>query len=188
MTNWTGTPIPPSQLQVIVKDNPFNRAYGAAFGRRRPMSLAASFEDYLQARVRRAGHPDEIFEFLKACLYAKDSEIYGRPEVWIHPEDFERNHAGDCEDMALWAWVQFVRLGWDARFTAGMHGEGGHAWVTLYREEGVLVCESTSKKRTDFLVPAAERPEYEPVWSVSGDTRFFWHGPPVDQADIRYVE
>lgn len=190
MIDWHGVPVPPSRLQVLLKDNPFARAYGAAFGPRLPKSLASSFEDYLGARLdRKAAGWEDVYEFLRLCLYAKDHEIYGRPEVWIHPEDFERNRAGDCEDMALWAWVQLARLGWDARFTAGLHDGGGHAWVTVYREGEVLVCETTSKKKPGFLFTADGRPEYEPVWSVSREVRFFWHGPPPDgEPGIEFLE
>jgi hypothetical protein len=190
MTDWLGRPLPPSQLQTLIRDDPFNRAYGATFGRRIPRGLASSFEDYLRARLRtRVETSDEIFDFLRLCLYAKDSEVHGRAEVWIHPEDFERIHAGDCDDHALWAWVQFVRLGWDARFTAGFHDGGGHAWVTLFRGGETLLCESTAKRMPGFLVRAAEHPEYEPVWSVDGQARFWWHGPlPEEDRGIRFLD
>ncbi len=176
--DWLGTPIPPSRLQVLIRDNPHHRTYRATFGPRVPRSLARSFEDYLRARlqvpVRGAG---DVLSFLKGCLYAPDAEVYGRQEVWIHPEDFERHRAGDCEDSALWAWVQFSRLGWEARFTAGLHEGSGHAWVTVYRDGEVRVCETTARKESAFLLPAAGHAEYEPVWSVDGGARFFWHGP-----------
>lgn len=190
MTDWRGNPVPPSRLQVLVADNPFARAYGATFGPRIPKSLASSFEDYLAARlVRRAATEEDVYGFLRLCLYAKDAEVYGRHEVWIHPEDFERNRVGDCEDSALWAWVQFVRLGWEARFTAGLHEGGGHAWVTVYRAGRTLICETTCKKRQGFLVRADGRTEYEPVWSVDGEVRFFWHGPLPDEAPgIEFLE
>ncbi len=102
--------------------------------------------------------------------------MHGRDEIWIHPEDFERIRAGDCEDHALWAWVQFVRLGWDARFTAGLMEGAGHGWITVYRGAEIVLCETTAKKRAPFLFPPGPRPRYEPLWSVNADCRFFWHG------------
>lgn len=190
MRDWAGKPVPPSQLQTLIRDNPFNRAYGPTFGRRIPRGLASSFEDYLRARLRmRAKGPGEVFEFLRRCLYAKDSEVHGRAELWLHPEDFERIHAGDCDDHALWAWVQLVRLGWDARFTAGFHEEGGHAWIMVHKDGEALVCESTAKRRPGFLRRARRHPEYEPVWSVDRDCRFYWHGPlPEEDKGIRFLD
>jgi hypothetical protein len=175
--NWKGSPVPPSRLQVLVQDQPALRAYASPAGRRPPRSLAGSFEDYLRASLRPVTRWEDVRDFLRLCLYAKDHEVHGREEVWIHPEDFERIRAGDCEDHALWAWVQFARLGWDVRFTAGLMGDGGHGWVTVYREEEVLVCETTAKRRAPFLFVPGERPRYEPLWSVDRDCRFFWHAP-----------
>jgi len=174
--DWKGKPMPPSKLQVLLQDAPAHRAYHSPAGRRPPRSLAASFEDYLKADLRvRITCEEELRGFLRLCLYAKDSEVHGREEVWIHPEDFERIRAGDCEDHALWAWVQLVRIGWDARFTAGLMDGGGHGWITVYRGGEVLVCETTAKKRAPFLFAPAGKPRYEPVWSVDRDCRFFWH-------------
>ncbi len=186
--DWRGKPIPPSQLQALVRDSPFTRAYRAGPASRLPKSLAASFEDYLAAKLRaRIERPEDVFGFLSACAYVRDLDQHGRPEVWLHPEDFERRRAGDCEDRALWAWIRFVRLGWEARFTAGLLEGGGHAWVTLFRGAEVLVCETTSREAADFLLPAAERAGYEPVWSVDGEARFHVHVPPPDEG-IAFLE
>ncbi len=177
--DWKGRLVPPSRLRALIQDQPALRAYHSPAGRRPPKGLAAAFEDYLRARLAvRVTRWEEIHAFLRTCLYALDREVHGREEIWIHPEDFERARAGDCEDHALWAWVQFVRLGWDARFTAGLMDEGGHGWITLYREEGILVCESTAKKRAPFLFAPGGRPRYLPVWSVDRDCRFYWHATP----------
>jgi hypothetical protein len=72
--------------------------------------------------------------------------------------------------------VQFVKIGWNARFTAGLMEGGGHGWITVFRDEEVLVCESTAKKRAPFLFAPGSKPRYEPVWSVDGSCRFYWHG------------
>jgi hypothetical protein len=174
--NWKGRLIPPSRLQAQIQDQPALRAYLSAAGRRPPRSLASAFEDYLKSRLRPVTRWEEVHEFLRLCLYAKDAEVHGREEIWIHPEDFERIRAGDCEDHALWAWVQFVKIGWNARFTAGLMEGGGHGWITVFRDEEVLVCESTAKKRAPFLFAPGSKPRYEPVWSVDGSCRFYWHG------------
>ena len=176
--DWTGRLIAPSQLQILSSDDPWNRSYGPTFGPRPPRGMGRSFEDYLGARLPiPIESVEEVHDFLRRCLYARDPEVHGRREVWIHPEDFERMRTGDCEDYALWAWVHLVRLGWDARFTAGRHEEGGHAWVTVYRDGAVRVCETTAKSADAFLRDARECPEYAPLWSVGAGPRFFWHGP-----------
>lgn len=179
MMDWQGTPIPPSRLQAIIRDSPATRGYGAGDRRRLPRSLAASIEDYLRARLAAPlGSLEEIIAFLGGCRYVKDREVFGRDEVWMHPEDFERTREGDCEDHALWAWVRLAGLGLDARFTAGLHEGGGHAWVTLYRPPGIAVCETTGRKSGRYLYEAGEAGAYEPVWSVDREARFYWHGPP----------
>ncbi len=94
----------------------------------------------------------------------------------MHPEDFERARWGDCEEHALWGWLHFLALGREARFTAGFHGETGHAWVTLYGE-AILVFESTSKRSGYRAEDVCVRPEYRPLWSVDGRLGFRWHGP-----------
>ena len=97
--------------------------------------------------------------------------------MWMHPEDFERRRRGDCEDHALWAWVQLSRIGWDVRFTVGRHGGGGHAWLTCFRGAQVRLVEATAKVAADLLLEPAAGGDYEPVWSVDPQLRFYVHGP-----------
>jgi len=186
--DWRGNPIPPSHLQLLLRDSPFVRAYRTGAASRPGSSLATSFEDYLRADLRvKVARPGDILDFLRGCAYVRDIDQHGRPEVWMHPEDFERRRAGDCEDRALWAWIQFARLGLDSRFVAGMHEGGGHAWVALFGEGETLLCETTSRDEGGFLAPAGSRPEYEPVWSVDREARFYWHGPAQD-GGIEFLE
>lgn len=187
--DWHGRPIAPSQLQILTGDDPWHRSYGPVFGLRPPRGMGRSFEHYLDARLAiPVGSLEEVRTFLCRCLYARDEEVHGRREVWVHPEDFERMRAGDCEDHALWAWVQLVRLGRDARFTAGRQGKGGHAWVTLYGEGAVRVCETTAKERGGFLLDARDCPDYLPLWSVGRGPRFYWHGPmPSEDSGIVFT-
>jgi len=177
--DWKGRPVPPSRLQALLRDDPATRGYGAAHGPRVPKSLATSFEEYVRARSGvTCSRPEEVVAFLRGCRYARDAEAFGREEVWLHPEDFERLRVGDCEDHALWAWAQLVRAGRDARFTAGIHQARGHAWVTIFDGASVTVCETTARKSGRYLVDP--RGAYDPWWSVSGEVRFFWHRAGAD--------
>ena len=188
--DWQGRPIAPSQLQILSSDDPWNRSYGPTFGPRPPRGMGRSFENYLASRLTiPTGSVQEVQDFLRRCLYARDPDVYGRREIWIHPEDFERSRVGDCEDHALWAWVHLVRLGLDARFTAGRHDGGGHAWVTVYREGKAHVCETTAKNDGVFFQPVQGCPDYVPLWSVGGGPTFFWHGAmPEESPGIVFLD
>jgi hypothetical protein len=169
--DWVGRRMPPSRLAEKVRDTPRLRAYDARKGR----SLAKSFEHYLEAVLRPRSGWEEIRDFLTGCRYAKDEvEHPGRRDVWLHPEDFEKRLRGDCEDHALWTWVQLARLNWDVRFTVGLLDGGGHAWVTSYRRTSIQLIETTEKSPEKLLRAALGSP-YEPVWSVDASLRFWTH-------------
>lgn len=172
MTDWRGAPIAPSLLQAKVRDDPRVRAYDRRMGR----GLARDFELYLKAKLAPRTGWREVGAFLTACLYARDDAVQERRDVWMHPEDFERRRRGDCEDHALWAWVQLARIGWDVRFTVGKHRGGGHAWLTTYRGAQVRLVEATAKVPGELLLEAAACGEYDPVWSVDAGLRFYVHG------------
>lgn len=173
MRNWRGSPIPPSRLAERVRDDPRLRAYDARPGR----SLARSFEHYLEASLRPLDRWERVRDFLTACVYEKDDVRHRRRDVWLHPEDFEKTLKGDCEDHALWAWVQLARLNWDVRFTVGIWEGIGHAWVTVFDQEKVLLLEATEKRGDRILFEATSGAGYEPVWSVDARPRFSTHAP-----------
>lgn len=173
MRDWRGVPMPPSRLAHMVRDNPRLRAYDTRKGR----SLAKSFEGYLESVLKTFTGWVEVRDFLAGCLYTKDDVQHeGRRDVWLHPEDFERRLKGDCEDHALWAWVQLSRLSWDVRFTVGMWEGKGHAWVMVYRGSTIQLLEATEKRKDEILLDPI--PAYEPVWSVDSKLRFFVHAAP----------
>lgn len=171
MIDWAGVPIAPSQLQAAVGDHPRLRAYGARPGR----GLGKSFEHYLASELLPLQRWEQVRDVLLSCVYRRDEATQRRRDVWLHPEDFETSRSGDCEDHALWAWVQLVRLNWDVRFTVGLWRGGGHAWVTLYRPSGIFLLETTAKREDDLLLPSTPDDGYEPVWSVDGKLRFYVH-------------
>lgn len=174
MKDWRGVPMPPSRLASLVRDDPRVRAYDTRKGR----SLSKSFEHYLEATLRPLARWEEVRDFLTGCLYAKDDVEHARRDVWLHPEDFERSLKGDCEDHALWAFVQLVRLKWDVRFTVGIWDGVGHAWLTVYREAKIFLLEATEKRGERILFEATSRAPYEPVWSVDARLRFYVHAKP----------
>lgn len=61
----------------------------------------------------------DLRRFLLTCNYVSDEELFGKPDYWQPPEDFEKRRKGDCEDFALWAWRQLLNMGYDARFVGG---------------------------------------------------------------------
>lgn len=174
MTDWRGVPTPPSRLQALLCDDPRIRAYDLRVGR----GLAKSFEHYLQARLKPVTDWQEVAGFLVGCLYARDDAVHARRDVWMHPEDFEKKRTGDCEDHALWAWVQLARIGWDVRFTVGMHKGGGHAWLATSRGRELRLVEATAKRADGLLFAPRDADGYEPVWSVDAQLRFFLHATP----------
>jgi hypothetical protein len=186
MNDWKGRPVAPIELQRVLGHHPVTRAYA----HRPPQHLARSFESYLASRLRVPCRSwEDVYEFLRRCEYARDRQLFGVDELWLHPEDFERQCAGDCEDHALWAWVQLVRAGIEARFTAGLHDGTGHAWVTMYDRGRPFVFETTMKspEYRPLNAPAV----YEPYWSVSAEPRFYWHGedhPSGDVPDVVFLE
>lgn len=133
--------------------------------------LEQSFRDYLAAPLRAVGSDTELLAFLRTCRYVSDTT-----DEWIAPHVFERRLAGDCEDHALWAWVQYLRLGRKARFVVGKW-KTWHAWVALYRGDVVHVVEATEKRASYEPESVRSAPEYEPWWSVDRDLRFWWHRP-----------
>jgi len=159
-----------------------DRAYKGAERVRRPQNLARSFETYLQSQTAlRILSFDDVLRFLVGCRYVRDRELFGKEEVWQHPNDFERARAGDCEDHALWAWAQLAQLRIEARFTAGFR-KGGHAWVTLYRTDPPGIFETTSKEPERAVKDPREDASYEPIWSVDARLRFWWHRRPKKRA------
>ena len=95
---------------------------------------------------------DDMVEWLLACQYVSDRDLFHEGDLWQHPTAFEELRRGDCEDFALWAWRKLVEAGVEAEFHVGRVRLGGepqagnqHAWV-VYRVDG-----------TDFLFEPAAR-------------------------------
>lgn len=124
----------------------------------------------------------DLRRFLLTCNYVSDEELFGKPDYWQPPEDFEKRRKGDCEDFALWAWRQLLNMGYDARFVGGSAGRygSGHAWVE-YRQDGKWFLVEPLFCRAGYAMPRLSTLHYRPRYSVSWDgktLRYFAHKKP----------
>jgi predicted transglutaminase-like cysteine proteinase len=119
---------------------------------------------------------NEIDAFINSCRYESDERLYGEADTWIPPAQFEEVQQGDCEDFALWTWVQLLRQGVNARFVTGAYADWklNHAWVQIYQSSHVSVVECTPG---GFNVPigAAFAHEYVPMISVDRTLTWYDH-------------
>lgn len=132
------------------------------------------------------GTLEEIQDWLLACEYVHDPDLFHEKDFWQHPRTFEKLRQGDCEDHALWAWRKLVELGIDAEFVCGRvswpEGEGKsdsyHAWVVFRHDADTFVLEATCKSREKMIRPLAEvRHNYRPSLGVdSKRERFAFSG------------
>jgi len=119
---------------------------------------------------------DDICDWLLACEYVQDRELFHEDDFWQHPSTFERIRKGDCEDYALWAWRKLVELGVEAELVSGVWHPpddvpGGHVWVR-YRNDGREFILETVGRTREGMVRTFEsaKPEYVPHAGV--DHRF----------------
>lgn len=122
-------------------------------------------------------HADEVAAWLLECRYATDQAQFRRADHWQHPSQLEAGRAGDCEDLALWAWRKLAELGHDAELHCGRwHCRPGespepHAWVVFRDAAGEWLLETTARTPAEMRRPLAEaRRDYLP--RVAVDHRF----------------
>ena len=126
----------------------------------------------------RVANVEDIQEWLLACEYVSDPELFNETDFWQHPRTFEHLRRGDCEDHALWAWRKLVELGVDAELVSGQHDGGAHVWVLFRHNEEPHVFETVAKTREQMLQPVSSvRDIYRPEVSVNSKRqRFAYHG------------
>lgn len=116
----------------------------------------------------------QIDEWINNGKYLSDERLYGQSDKWQIPSEFEKIKIGDCEDFALWTWVQLLKMKINARFMLGglYSNELDHAWVCIYGRDGVKIFECTP---SEFNVPIDVRnaPEYIPILSI--DKSLIWY-------------
>jgi len=120
----------------------------------------------------------DICQWLAACEYVRDRELFVMRDFWQHPRTFEQIRKGDCEDHALWAWRKLLELNLDARFFIGEwcdeggRRHGGHAWVGFSADGEDWILEPTRRDAARMILPMAHaRSRYLPYLSVDGDLR-----------------
>ncbi len=177
MIDWYGQRMDGAEVEQRSGNRAERTSYRLGDVQRVHRPIPELFRGYLDAKLT-VSAPDfaAVFAWLRSCRYVRDRDRYGRADLWLHPEDFEKLREGDCEDHALWAWVQLVRQGKAARFTVGRKTRG-HAWVMLYEESGLLLFETTQKNPAYAPGPWDGNPDYIPVWSIDAEGEFFWHDP-----------
>lgn len=116
---------------------------------------------------------DDIIQWLLACEYSRDADLFHERDVWQHPIEFERRRRGDCEDFALWAWRKLIDLRVEAEFYVGRvrTDDAGvlrqHAWVVYRIDETEFLFEPAARTRPRMIRDLAEaRHEYVPHFAV----------------------
>ena len=136
------------------------------------------FEHYISGESNvTINNLDELCTWLLGCKYIPDYIKKGQRDHWSHPDEFESERTGDCEDFALWAWRKLKDLHFDADFTVGkwIHENGRigtHAWVIIRQIDGDLILETTGRSKERMLKPLLlHRHEYIPFAAVDTELR-----------------
>ncbi len=118
----------------------------------------------------------QIDDWINKGKYLSDERLYGESDKWQIPSEFEKIRRGDCEDFALWTWVQLLRMNIHARFMLGglYSNELNHAWVCIYGRDGVKVFECTPSE-FNVAIDTRNAPEYTPVLSVDKSLTWYLH-------------
>ena len=120
---------------------------------------------------------DELCDWLLACTYIPDFIKKGMRDHWAHPDEFEFERSGDCEDFALWTWRKLKEMRIQADFTVGkwIHADGRigtHAWVMINHVNGNIIFETTGRSKERMLKPFDHhKHEYIPFAAVDTDLR-----------------
>lgn len=115
----------------------------------------------------------DVEHWLLGCHYASDQQLFGTPDHWLHPGEFEQIRMGDCDDHALWAWRKLVELGHPTSFVAGRwDGEFDddelHTWLLTKLDGAEKLVETTSKTVGEMVRPFEEvRGAYRPFFAVN---------------------
>ena len=141
-----------------------------AFG----LASEREFATYLEGPTRvPASSLEEVCEWLRGCEALDDQTLFFQQDYWQHPVTFEHLRKGDCEDHALWAWRQLVRLGFSGLFMAGLWRDVPHTWVFFVRGGIETVLESTAKTGSMLLPLDTARHFYCPALAVDNHGRTF---------------
>ena len=135
------------------------------------------FRWYLEGKSTvAAANLEQIQRWLLTCAYQRDEILFGDPDLWQHPEQFEGLRKGDCEDHAIWAWRKLRDIGIPARLFTGRvalpleGGPGFHAWVVFEQDARSWLFETTAFNIRRMVRPLDDvRAFYIPHYSVDHD-------------------
>jgi predicted transglutaminase-like cysteine proteinase len=119
----------------------------------------------------------DVDRFINDCHYVADERLFGEAEHWQTPEAFEHNGAGDCEDFALWVWVQLLRQGVNARFVVGALSawEMNHAFVAIYHPGGRVEVLECTPQGYNIAIDSKSAIEYVPMISIDRTLTWYEH-------------
>jgi predicted transglutaminase-like cysteine proteinase len=119
---------------------------------------------------------NDIDKWINFGTYVSDQRLYGEADKWISPSKFENIRQGDCEDFALWVWVQLIKMKVNARFVLGglFTNEIDHAWVSIYTRNDVKVFECTPNTH-NIQISSKNTPEYLPIYSIDKYLNHYKH-------------
>ena len=167
-------------IKVLPVDDPWER-----LNARVPLPQFGSgarhdFRWYLDGDAAQApGSLEEIIEWLAGCEYASDEALFAEPDFWQHPRTFEHLRRGDCEDFALWAWRNLLRLGYDADLVVGRcvppaRERSRHAWIVFRRDGETFLYEPSQRTGEQAITRLNEvRDRYIPEFGVGPDAQRF---------------
>ena len=143
------------------------------------------FDHYFEGESRvKVASIDDMVEWLLACQYVSDRDLFNERDLWQHPTAFEALRRGDCEDFALWAWRKLVEAGIEAEFHVGRvrvrdepHAGNQHAWV-VYRVDGMDFLFEPAARSRHAMIRALDEAmdDYVPHFAVDHRFRTFAFG------------
>jgi hypothetical protein len=167
-------------IRIVPVDDPWERLNGRVPLPQFGSGARHDFRWYLEGETAQAPSSlEEIMEWLGGCEYESDEAMFAEPDFWQHPRTFEHLRRGDCEDFALWAWRNLLRLGYDADLVVGRclppaRKGSRHAWIVFRRDGKTFLYEPSQRARQDAIRPLEEvRDRYIPEFGVGRDARPF---------------
>jgi len=134
------------------------------------------FSHYLSGHSKvKVDSLDQLCDWLLGFRYIPDRVKKGVRDHWSHPDEFEYERSGDCEDYALWAWRKLKEMRYDAEFTVGkwLHADGRvgtHAWVIVFSANERYLLETTGRSK-DRMIKTMELAMTEYIPFAAIDTR-----------------
>jgi len=122
---------------------------------------------------------DSKYERVRKLLGRTSSFDYHREprgrDHWQLPEETEKRGGGDCEDMAIWLYVNMIEAGIEnARLCIGMRSPTDrdlHCWVMWYHEQNTYMLDPTTRYGI-VQTTAVPWGFYRPSYSYQDDRRF----------------